>query len=190
MTNSARRTRRWRVYWVRGCYAITQALHWPIRAFVQWLDLKLATYSQHMGLHIYRAALGREELGRTLDCETVKRAVAILGSLEPRRLRRLSSDVHQILLIPQDRSEYRRESKTLILAAPAEQDLLAAIVAGDLVHEGVHARLDKVGIRMWPDLRLRIERRCTLEQILFLEKVPGSELIVAHYKTWLQRIGE
>jgi hypothetical protein len=55
-------------------------------------------------------------------------------------------------------------------------------IASVIVHEATHARIDRRGIRAWPDLIGRIERCCLSEQIAFLEKVPGAEDAVRYYR--------
>jgi len=79
-------------------------------------------------------------------------------------------------------------SSTVLLAASVVERGDAALIAGTLVHEATHVRLEQSGIEPWPDLRERIERRCLLEQIALLECVADRADLVTYYRTWIDRV--
>ena len=64
----------------------------------------------------------------------------------------------------------------------ADSDAVASLI----VHEAVHERFEARGIRYWPDLRARMERRCLGEQIAFLTSQGRTDLANA-YEDYLRR---
>ena len=63
-----------------------------------------------------------------------------------------------------------------------------AVIAATLVHEAVHARLQRAGLRYWPDLRPRIEAVCVREEIAFVRLLAAAGFTdTERWLAWLDR---
>jgi hypothetical protein len=105
----------------------------------------------------------------------VSEALEKLTAWSPRMRRRLESKVHRILV---DQSNVATYSHPGTITIPLEvlQNGDSDAVAGYFVHEAVHERFEARGIRYWPHLRARMERRCLHEQIAFLTSRGRTDL--------------
>ena len=56
-------------------------------------------------------------------------------------------------------------------------------LARTLVHESIHARIDKLGVRQSSDRYDRLERRCAIEEVDFIMRLPQSPELEA----WIAR---
>jgi hypothetical protein len=109
------------------------------------------------------------------ETEALTRIRGVLGLLratDPLRFRWIERYVRHIVVWPGDYTAYDRRggihvSGRYLRAAPE------AVLAGGLVHEAVHLRIQRCRVQYEPRLRERIETRCTREQAAFLRNVPG-----------------
>jgi hypothetical protein len=65
-------------------------------------------------------------------------------------------------------------------------DFNLAQIASSIVHEGTHARLDRMGVTVPPDQRHREERLCRKSEVEFGRAVPNGEVVVARALEALQ----
>jgi len=121
----------------------------------------------------------------TADALTrLSEALALIDRYAPRRLRRLSHDVAEIWVrrFPCRAAFYPEPRACLIeLTFLVNPKHTAAEVASSLVHEGVHARVARVGARVGPEGKAREERLCRQAELEFglaLEAVPGRDVVV------------
>ena len=169
-------------------FAVQKALLNPIRAFVDKRIIESAHRSEILGVSVYytdREVKYGELSSIFLDKVTV--ALSLISHLDPRRLRHLQVKGLRVLIQSASTSGYLAASNTILLATRDVEKCEPAVMAGILVHEATHARIERLGIRRRPSIRSRIERRCLLEQISFLERVPGRRDLVEYYRSWLSR---
>lgn len=106
----------------------------------------------------------------------VASALDVIGECDPRRLVRLRRDLKRVVIAdgPGNRASYLLHSGTCFIQLSHVINRSSAMIAVSIVHEAVHRRLENAGIRYWPDLQKRIERRCILEEISFVNRFPRA----------------
>jgi hypothetical protein len=111
-------------------------------------------------------------------------ALDLIGQRAPRRLRRLSHDLAEIWVrrFPCRAAFYPEPRACLIeLTFLVNPKHTAAEVAASLVHEGVHARVARVGAVARHNGKAREERLCRQAELEFglaIEGVPGSDVVL------------
>jgi hypothetical protein len=110
--------------------------------------------------------------------ESAAAAVRLIEQVDPRRFRRMGKDVDRVFVteFTVAAGAHFPGSRTCCVSAASIRDLPVANVAIVIVHEATHARLDAMGIRFYPDLRVRIELRCGREEIEFARLLDGRGL--------------
>jgi len=123
-------------------------------------------------------------------------SIDLIGAYDPKRLQRMRSDVHRILLVhwPLEMSlGYFTTSPAVchINASVFDSEKTGRVVVGAcvLVHEATHARLYAAGIRpaAEEDMRIRMERTCLRAQLAFASTLPSSERLQDVFATSLLR---
>ena len=109
-------------------------------------------------------------------------ALALIEQYQPWRLRHLRRDLRQIAIVRFPcRGAYMPEERTCIteLTFLARRDITAAPVASSIVHEGMHARAHRMGVRPNRDIahEERICRRAELAFGLALPPALGAPVI-------------
>lgn len=119
------------------------------------------------------------ELDRTRVRAIVGDALERIATTSPRIGRRMRREVHQLLVMPEKTpaAAYFHPG-TIFIPLQFFDDSDSDYVAGAIVHEATHARLETQGVRYWPHLRARIERRCFREELEFFASLPGREDLV------------
>jgi hypothetical protein len=125
----------------------------------------------------------------------VEGALALVNRIDPRRFKRLRSDLRRVVVTPVKTSSFSPISRTCYLAERLAATVDIAAVASTLVHEAVHARLQSAGLLYKPGLRVRMEVICIKEQIAFAERLTlkdysKREALLQHLQTGLQRYCE
>ncbi len=118
----------------------------------------------------------------------VSDACSLVAAADPRRGRQLQRYIRRILIQKSSTSGFLTRPDVVLLALSLIEGHGPETIAGVLVHEATHARLAGHGIRSWPDVLARVERRCILEQIDFLSRLPGRHDLVDYYSTWLDQV--
>jgi hypothetical protein len=118
--------------------------------------------------------LGIEVLDYTFDGEDpapyfakVTSALELIAQLQPMRLGRIRRDLKRIVIAKQVGASYWPNWRACALTPRGLDSEDIAGIALSIIHEATHARLDGCGIEYIADLRPRIERRCTEEEISF-----------------------
>lgn len=108
-------------------------------------------------------------------------ALALISAYSPHRLRRMRHDFAEIWVrrFPCRAAYYPEPRACLIeLTFLVNPRHTAAEVAASLVHEAMHARLARAGIRIGPGDKAREERLCREAELEFGLAIPGGEVVV------------
>lgn len=119
-------------------------------------------------------------------------ALAELRDVDPRRLARIKGDITRILVIDAPSSSYYSLSNSCVLSRARVLKGTATRVALTIVHEATHARLFRAGVDYRQAVRARVERRCTNEELSFLQRLKvkgyrGTDAWVAYLEERLSR---
>lgn len=110
-------------------------------------------------------------LGRLED------ALALIDQHQPWRLRHLERDLKQFLVARFPcRGAYFPDERTCMteLTFLARRDISPATVASSIVHEGIHARVDRMGVSREMRDRAREERLCRRAELEFGRALPAE----------------
>ena len=102
-------------------------------------------------------------------------ALHLIERYQPWRLKHLRQDLKQILVARFPcRGAYIPDERTCIteLTFLARRDITAATVASSIVHEGMHARVDQMGVRREERNRAKEERLCRRAELEFGQALP------------------
>ncbi len=97
-------------------------------------------------------------------------SLALIERYQPWRLRHLQRDLAQFAVVRYPcRGAYFPDQRTCMteLTFLARRDISAAPVAASIVHEGMHARVDRMGVRRSGRDRAREERLCRRAELEF-----------------------
>jgi hypothetical protein len=104
-------------------------------------------------------------------------ALALIERYQPWRLRHLRRDLRQFLVVRYPcRGAYMPGERTCMteLTFLARRDISAAPVASSIIHEGMHARVDCMGVREEGRDRAREERLCRRAELDFGLALPAE----------------
>ena len=117
-----------------------------------------------------------------VDCdvffEKIQQALDLIGRYDKRRLERMKRNVKAIALGLPAYNYYASSVAAVLLSAEWFPTASAKNIAGVLVHEATHARLDQAGHRTYAENRERHEKICIAEQLAFARRLPNSEALV------------
>ena len=102
-------------------------------------------------------------------------ALALIERHQPWRLNHLRRDLKQILVARFPcRGAYIPGERTCVteLTFLARRDITAATVASSIVHEGMHARVDRMGVHAEGRNRAKEERLCRRAELEFGQSLP------------------
>jgi hypothetical protein len=102
-------------------------------------------------------------------------ALALIDRYQPWRLRHLERDLSQFRVARFPcRGAYFPDERTCMteLTFLARRDITAATVASSVLHEGVHARVDRMGVRRETRDRAKEERLCRRAELEFGQSLP------------------
>jgi hypothetical protein len=161
-----------RVIWWRIRYAAWH-LGWQI-------EFGLASWRTFHGLRVGLAPVLDEQLGLRAF-EQVEAALNLVAEYEPRRMRRIASDIHRIWIkrAGYAAAYYLTELSLCVLDRNfvTAQDTPADMIAVAIVHEATHARLFKRRIPYAESLRPRIEAICDAQSAVFARRLPNGEAL-------------
>lgn len=112
--------------------------------------------------------------------ERVREALELIQTVDSVRFMRIRHTLRWILIINGGRAagSYWHDLTACALDADHLDGDPPTTVAATIVHEAMHARLDRLGIRYRPDTIDRIERLCYEAEVAFAQRLPdGQELI-------------
>lgn len=119
----------------------------------------------------------RPDIANDAVLERLDEALALIGQYQPWRLRHLQRDVRHIHVVRYPcRGAYIPGQRICVteLTFLARRDITAAPVASSIIHEGMHARVDRMGVRAAGRDRAREERMCRKAELAFGESLPPS----------------
>lgn len=112
--------------------------------------------------------------------EKVKQTLLLISKVDPRRYRRIAADLERIVITKaRSAAEYVPAASACFIDAPYVETRSLEVLATAIVHESTHARLGKVRAANRRETRFRVERRCVLEEIAFLQRVGGTQPLIA-----------
>lgn len=133
----------------------------------------LSTKHVVLGVHTYLALLDSSELAHAK--EQLNLSVALIARYAPGKYARLKTDLRGILVHPftaSARAQYNRSTRLCELSPTLVLVHDIVTIACAIIHEGTHARLRRIRAHD-PARRLKVERACLAQEIVFLEKLPG-----------------
>ena len=107
--------------------------------------------------------------------ERLGEALALIERHQPWRLRHLRRDLDRIRIVRFPcRGAWLPEEGSCVteLTFLARRDITAAPVASSIIHEGMHARVDRMGVSRFGRDRAREERLCRRAELEFGESLP------------------
>ncbi|MFN8571084.1 MAG: hypothetical protein U0132_03440 [Gemmatimonadaceae bacterium] len=107
--------------------------------------------------------------------ERLDDALGLIERYQPWRLRHLQRDVDHVRVVRFPcRGAYLPDVRACVteLTFLARRDITAAPVASSILHEGVHARVDQMGVRRDGRDRAREERLCRRAELEFGRSLP------------------
>lgn len=108
-------------------------------------------------------------------------ALGLIERYQPHHFRRLRHDFAQILVVRYPcRGAWLPDQRTCLveLTFSVNPDFSEAQVAATILHEAMHARLDRMGLSYEGVSRARHERFCRRAELEFGQAVPGGEPVV------------
>jgi hypothetical protein len=115
---------------------------------------------------------------RTSDViSRLEEAMQLIEQYQPWRLRHLQRDLDGFIVARFPcRGAYFPELRTCMteLTFLARRDITAATVASSIVHEGIHARVDRMGVNREARDRAREERLCRRAELEFGRALPAE----------------
>jgi hypothetical protein len=120
---------------------------------------------------------------------TVCEALAFVSATDPRRFARLQRDVDRVVIVDMDiraRAFFMagaRACYVLDRVVRESEPEWPVVTAMSIVHEAVHARLDRLRRMAWGKVRGRMEARASLEEIHFASRLTGESY--AEVRSWV-----
>ncbi len=108
-------------------------------------------------------------------------ALDLIARYQPWRFRRLQHDCAQILVQRYPcRAAYDPQSRTCLIELTFldNPNFSEAQIASSVVHEAMHARLDRMGVHVREEQKSREERLCRRAELEFGLAVPNGEPVV------------
>jgi hypothetical protein len=154
------------------------------------LQERLHRWMQSQGSEVYERSRvhivlenSRPDIDSASVLERLDEALALLEQHAPQRLRHFRRDVRQILIARYPcRGAYFSAERTCLteLTFLARRDIPASVVASSILHEGVHARVDRFRARFGTPLVARSaadlareERLCRKAEVAFGLSLPA-----------------
>lgn len=119
----------------------------------------------------------RPDIATQAVLERLDEALALIEHFQPWRLRHLQRDVRHIHIVRFPcRGAYIPGQRVCVteLTFLNRRDISAAPVASSIIHEGMHARVDRMGVRAEGRDRAREERLCRKAELAFGLSLPES----------------
>jgi len=107
----------------------------------------------------------------------LEEALALIEAYQPWRLQHLRRDVREFWIVRYPcRGAYLPDERRCMteLTFLARRDITAAPVASSIIHEGIHARVDRMGVRREGRDRAREERLCRRAELEFGRALPSE----------------
>lgn len=130
-----------------------------------------------MNVRGFRALVenSRPDIATNDVLDRLDESLALIERYQPWRLRHLRRDLKQFVVTRFPcRGAYIPAERTCIteLTFLARRDITAATVASSIVHEGMHARVDRMGVKPEGRDRAKEERLCRRAELEFGQALP------------------
>lgn len=122
-----------------------------------------------------RVENSRPDIATEKVLERLDEALALIQQYQPWRLRHLQRDIDAIHVVRFPcRGAWVVEQGACIteLTFLARRDITAAPVASSIIHEGMHARVDRMAVSRYARDRAREERLCRRAELEFGQALP------------------
>ncbi len=108
--------------------------------------------------------------------DKVSMSLKLMAECDPQRLAASRRLLRGIQIRAQHRPGYRYATNICVLSADSVLDRSPGAIAGDIVHETMHARFAAAGVisLLASDLLPREEAACSREQIAFARRLPDQ----------------
>jgi hypothetical protein len=117
----------------------------------------------------------RPDIATSDVLERLDESLELIERFAPSRFRHLQRDLREIAVVRFPcRGAYFPDDRVVVaeLTFLARRDITAAPVASSILHEGVHARVDCMGVRREGRDRAREERLCRRAELAFGQALP------------------
>ena len=117
----------------------------------------------------------RPDIATDAVLERLDEALALIERYQPWRLAHLRRDIHEIRVVRFPcRGAWIPDEGACVteLTFLARRDISAAPVASSIIHEGMHARVDGMGVSRYSRDRAREERLCRRAELEFGRALP------------------
>ncbi len=119
----------------------------------------------------------RPDIATEAVLERLDEALGLVERHQPWRLAHLRRDIGEIMVVRFPcRGAWLPEERACVteLTFLARRDITAATVAASIIHEGMHARVDAMGVRRFGRDRAREERLCRRAELEFGRSLPPN----------------
>jgi hypothetical protein len=170
----------------RTWFACKSRLLGPIRRWIDLHDISGSRMIRDEPIHIAVELEDADVADATTIDSTICESLRLLSAYAPRHMNGLTRAVRCVLLQRAPNSSFLTASRVIVLDLSMVRRGDPLLLAAILVHEATHARIAAAGIHAYRDLQARIERRCLLEQVGFLCKVPGGEPLAEYFSQFFE----
>lgn len=141
---------------------------------VMWpLVRRMSLRREHRGFRLLSFLSPDEGMDEVAHAR-VALALDLIAASDPRRFERIRRDMPNIRVIRAGGGFLEAAVPTCVVDWPDVMWNPVAHLAATIVHEATHARLHRAGIGYPAAWQRRIERRCVLEEIAFLRRLPDG----------------
>lgn len=151
---------------------------------LEWFDGPAAHDAEHGPIEVHKVRgfrvlveNSRPDIATSDVLARLRDALDLIERYQPWRLRHIERDVIQFRVARFPcRGAYFPDERTCMteLTFLARRDITAATVASSVLHEGVHARVDRMSVRRETRDRAREERLCRRAELEFGRSLPAS----------------
>lgn len=106
--------------------------------------------------------------------QKLEKAFDLIIASDLARWHRIVSDIRRVVLLDAGGPEYVREPRVCIVSAPYIERSSIVSLALAMVHEGMHARIGRAGVRKRLDRKERVEYACMRAEYRFAEALPDG----------------
>jgi hypothetical protein len=142
-----------------------------------WAGYRLRQYPSITADHLrlIDASLGSDEA----LLPRLAAAVTLVGRADPRRCRRMQLDVRRIVVlgVATPNAGFDPYTSAIYVRCGVVAECTAQVTAALLVHEATHARIWRAGVHEVEPIHARLERRCWLETLAFVLRVPDNAVV-------------
>lgn len=115
------------------------------------------------------------DIATTAVIERLDEALGLIATYQPWRLRHIARDIRAIRVVRFPcRGAFIPDERVIVteLTFLNRRDISAAPVASSILHEGVHARVNAMGVSAYDRDRAKEERLCRRAELAFGESLP------------------